>query len=188
MNLFSALGAGYSLFSGFKQKSMGKKQMESAQKAIDAFEFQDLNNVYDNIGVSTLGSDLKRQEAQRTTASAIDAARSGGIQGVLSALPGIQSYNSQISNQAALDLDQQQQRLDYAKASDQANIRAMIEERQANELAGLGQKLATGQQNYFSGLSNLSNSFMSIGQMMNGSNSGGENNSSLLLKLFTSGI
>jgi hypothetical protein len=166
MNLLSAIGTGFGIFSGFKQKRMGKKQMESAQKAIDAFEFDELNNVYDSIGVSTRGSDLIREEAQRTTAGAVEVARSGGIQGVLSALPKIQSVNNQISQEAALDLDQQQQQLDYARAEDEARIRAMNEERQANELAGLGQKLATGQQNFFSGMSNITNSFMAGGQMM----------------------
>lgn len=150
----SALSSGFQLFKGAKQE-------KEAQTAIDAFEFKDLNNVYDGIGVSTMGSDLIREEAQRTTAGAVEAARSGGIQGVLSALPKIQSVNNQISQEAALDLDQQQQQLDYARAQDQARIRAMEEERQANELAGLGQKLATGQQNFFSGLNNLANTAMS---------------------------
>jgi hypothetical protein len=156
-----AAGLGLSVLSSGLQMFKGGKQEDEAQKAIDAFEFQDLNNVYDSIGVSTMGSDLIREEAQRTTAGAVEAARAGGIQGVLSALPKIQTVNNQISEEAALDLDQQQQQLDYAKAEDEARIRAMNEERKANELAGLGQKLATGQQNFFSGLNNLANSAMS---------------------------
>ncbi|WP_159075754.1 hypothetical protein [Muricauda brasiliensis] len=150
----SALSSGIQMFKGNKKK-------KEAQAAIDNFEFQDLDNVYEDMPISTVGSDIIREEASRTTAGMVDAAKSGGVRGVLSALPKIQQYSNDVSSQAAMDLDNQIRERNRLIAEDEKTIRAMNEERQANELAGLGQKLATGQQNFFSGFNNLSNTAMS---------------------------
>ncbi|MBW8243047.1 hypothetical protein K1F50_09570 [Muricauda oceani] len=156
-------GLGLSALSSGLQLFKGNKQEKEAQEAIDNFEFQDLDNVYEDMPISTVGSDIIREEASRTTAGMVDAARSGGVRGVLSELPKIQQYSNDVNSQAAMDLDNQIRERNRLIAEDEKTIRAMNEQRQANELAGLGQKLATGQQNFLSGMDNLANIGMSAG-------------------------
>lgn len=147
--------------SAIYQTAQGVSQTNKANDALNAFDRQELENVYENIGISTVGSDLIKDENALVAGNAIDAARSGGIRGIMSTLPKIQAQNNAMNREARNYLDQQVQRRDYAIAGDEARIRQMQEQRDNADLAGIGQQLAVGQQNTWSGIRGIANAGMS---------------------------
>lgn len=164
--MFAGIGTGLGAISSFGQALFGNKQRKRAEQALNDFEFQELENVFEDMPISTVGSDIKREEASRTTAGMVDAARSGGVRGVLSALPRIQQYSNDVNNDIAIDMDNQIRERNRLIAEDKARIRSMQEQRDRDELAGLGQQLAVGQQNVMSGLNSLSNVAFSAGSLL----------------------
>ena len=137
---------------GIAQSVFGGIQMGKARRAIENYERQDLTNAFDNVQLSTIGSDLMTAQNNRRTADMVDVLRGGGIRGVLGGLPKVMAQSQQLDMQARDYLDQQDIRRQYSIAQDDARIRAMQERREEADLAGLGAQLNTGQQNMFSGL------------------------------------
>lgn len=127
-----------------RMRREGKKMQDEAQAAIDAFEWQELTNPYNDLQVSTMGSDLMREENARNSATYVDAARGSGTRGLMGALPKIQAQTNYLNAQQAAQLDQQQKNIDFAAAGQDVNNQLMEERRQADELAGYGQKLNVG--------------------------------------------
>lgn len=144
--------AGYQAYQGYENK-------KKAQNAIDNYNRQDLDksNPYENMQISTVGSDLMREENQRNTANIVDAMRNGGSRGI-AMLPGVVSANNQANEAGRAYLDDQMIKRNYAIAGDKTAIRGMKEERENADLAGLGQQLQTGRQDMFSGFRGIASS------------------------------
>ena len=170
--VLAGIGLGIQGISSVFQFGKGRRQEKQAQRALNEFEFQDLENAYEDIPISTLGSDLIREESARTTSSVLSAARGSGIRGLLGALPAIQSQNNNVNRQAQLDLDNQAQQRNRLIAQDNQNIRAIQEQRDRDELQGIGNLLNTGQQNSFSGLRGLANVGLSAASNFGGQGAG----------------
>lgn len=122
----------------------GKKMQKKAQKAIDNHRWETRTNPYDTLSVSTLGADLQKEQTDLNTATYVDALQSGGTRAVNSGLGKVQAYNNNVNNQIAANLDQQQKQIDFARSQQDVYNQNVIEQRQANELAGYGQMLNTG--------------------------------------------
>ena len=114
-----------------KMRKEGLQMQAEAKEKIENFEWQDLD-----VPVSTMGSDLMREEAARSSAMSIDALK-GSDRALIGGIGQVQANNNNINREVAATLDQQIN-------SDAATKRAMIETRQANELAGYGQMFNTG--------------------------------------------
>lgn len=142
----------------------GRKMQREAQKKIDAFEWNDLENAYKNQQVSTLGSDLLREENARATATTTDALRGGGNRAIVGGLGKVVAQSNTVNREAAANLDQQQKQIDFAKAQDDVRIREMIEKRQSDELQGYGQMLNTGMGMRYSGIGDAINAVGVVGQ------------------------
>lgn len=160
----ASLGNAIGAVGGFKKAKEGGKMARRAQKAIDEFEYSDLMNPYDEVGVSRLGTDLQRDQLSRNMATSVDALRSGGIRGVLGGIGQINSVNNQANRQIAADLDQQRLGIDMARAQDQSVIRGMQENREFNELQGYGQMLNVGMQMKYGGYADLANAGRAQGE------------------------
>lgn len=145
---------------GLAKSVSGAAQTRKAQNAIDSYERQELDNAFEDMQISTLGSDLIKEEGQRTTATLVDAARSGGVRSIMSAIPKIVSLNNDTNAEAMKVLDDQVIRRNYAIAQDDARIREMQERREEGDLAGLGMELNAGRQNMWSGISDVANAGM----------------------------
>lgn len=145
-----AATGGFQLFQGIKQS-------KEAKEALANFERQDLTNVYENQGISTIGSDLMREEAGRTSASLVDATRNAGIRGVFGGIPKIAAQNNSQNRNAQLYLDNQVQDRNRLIAGDNQRIQAMQEARDNQELAGIGALKQAGQENTFSGIRGIGN-------------------------------
>lgn len=152
--VISGATAGYSIFNGERQK-------KEAKKALNALEVPVLENVYEDLPISTQGSDLLREENGRTTASLIEASRNAGSRGVYSAIPRIQAQNNEQNKEAQLYIDNQIQKRNSLIAQDERRIQGINEGRYNAELEGIGQLQAAGEQNTFNGIRGLANTAIS---------------------------
>jgi hypothetical protein len=153
---------------GIAKTIMGAKQASEARKAIESYQRQELQNTFEGVTVSTLGADIQREEMARATSTGVEALRSAGTRGLIGGLGRLQQGVNLQSRQIGSDLDMQQQRIDMARAQDQVRVQGMQERREEGDLAGLGQQLATGQQNMYSGIGDISQIAGAAGGLMGG--------------------
>lgn len=176
----TAISGGIGVISGGAKFFEGRRMQKRAQAAIDAFEYQKLNNAYDDVKVSTLGSDLQREEMARSNAMHTQALQKSGTRGLIGGLGRLQSATNQMSQQIGAGLDQQQKQIDFARAQDNVRIQSMTERRQAEQLAGLGQQLAVGRNIKYQGVGDVINGIGTIGEA-------GESSKQQLMGLFRMG-
>ena len=126
--------------------SQGKKAKNYA-KQIQNYQRQTLVNPYNNLQVSTLGADRQQEDLARAMTTYGNLAALSGTRGIASLLPNLtQSQNDQ-SAKIAANLDEQQKQIDQLKAQGDMQVQGMIEERQNNDLLGLGNAYNTATQN-----------------------------------------
>lgn len=150
----SAISAGYGIYQGEQKK-------KEARDAMNNFNRQELENVFEDMPISTLGSDIAREEASRTTASLVQASRQAGSRGVFSSIPKIQAYNNEANRRNQLELDNKIDRRNELIANDNQRIQAMQENRDNQELAGIGQLMDVGEAQSMSGIRGLANTLIS---------------------------
>lgn len=160
----AAITAGAGIYKSIK----GASEAGKARKAINQYKTQDLTNVYAGIGPSMLGADLQREELARATATNVEALRSGGTRGLIGGIGALQQVNIGASRQIVADLDLQQNRIMQLRAQDQAQIRMLQEQREREDLAGLGQQMMVGRQDLFSGIGDVAQSASAFSGMMGG--------------------
>lgn len=158
------IGAAVGMAGGIAKSIMGANQASKAKKAIENYDRQELVNTMEAITVSTRGSDLAREELARTSASSIDALQSGGVRGVVGGIGKVQQSVSKQSQEIGAKLDQKLDEKSLAVAKDNVRIQGLQEEREKADLAGLGQQMMVGQQNLFSGISDVAQSATAYGQ------------------------
>lgn len=172
MAIATAAQGAIGLVGGAAKFFEGRKMQRQAQQLIDNFEWQDLENAYTNKQVSTLGSDLMREENARAMSTATGALREGGSRALIGGLGKVVSQSNTMNRQIAANLDEQQKALDLAAAADDVRIRDMVERRQADELAGYGEMLQQGRAMKNAGFSEGLNAIGGIGAGLAGSFSG----------------
>jgi hypothetical protein len=153
----AVLGTGASIY----QIAQGAKDANESEEALAGYERQELNNVYKDIQISTVGSDLMKEQSDLGMASMTDMARTGGVRGIMGALPRIQAESNHNSREARKYLDDQDIQRKYAAAGDERRIQGMTEQRENSEISGLGQQLEVGRQTMWNGISGLGNSITS---------------------------
>jgi hypothetical protein len=153
--LIAAIGLGVSAAGSVGQMISGASRASKAKKALENYQRQELKNITEGLKVSTLGAEMKTEEAQRRFATTVEALQSGGVRGLVGGLGAAEQAQQQQQQQIAADLDQQQKNIDVMRAQDEANIRSMVEQRQSSEIAGLGQEVAAGRQLVNSGIKGL---------------------------------
>lgn len=143
------------------QAYQGHQNAKKANQAINNYDRQDLDksNPYENMPISTVGSDIMREESQRNNANAVEALRNGGTRGI-AMIPQVVAANNRQNQEARAYLDDQVTKRNYAIAGDKTAIRGMKEDRENADLAGLGQQLETGRQDMWSGFRGMANSGM----------------------------
>lgn len=164
----ASLGNAVGAAGGIGKYFEGRKMQKEAQRFIDSFKWQELKNVYENRQVSTLGADYQSEELARMSGTSVDALRQSGTRGIVGGLGRVEQQNRDLNRQIATDLDQQQQQINWAISQDNAQLRAMNEQRQADELAGYGQMMNTGMGMKYGGISDVVNAGMMAGMSMGG--------------------
>jgi hypothetical protein len=161
----TAIALGVSAAASAASAASGAARAKKAKKALEKFQRQELKNVTKGMKVSTLGAQLQTQEAQRRFATGVDALRSGGVRGVVGGL-GVMEQQAQTQQQAiAADLDRQQQAIDQMSMQDEATIRAMQEQRESSQIAGIGSEIAAGRQLVNAGIMGLGQTAMSAASL-----------------------
>lgn len=158
-------GLAVSAVGGIAQAISGASRTSKAKRALENYQRQELRNVTEGLRVSTLGAELQTQEAQRRFATSVDALRSGGVRGLVGGLGQQEQLQQRQQQQIAADLDRQQRQIDMMRAQDEANIRAMQERRESQEIEGLGAELAAGRQLTQAGISGIMNTALSASMM-----------------------
>ena len=146
----AVIGTGVGLY----QTIQGAKEKRDAQRALDSYQRQEPENVQEGRTVSTSGSDLQREEQARLASSQVDALRGGGTRALVGGLGRVESGNQRVNQQIGADLDMQQKEIDAAIAQDQANIRAMQENRENADIAALSSQYQSGKQDQNTGFGN----------------------------------
>lgn len=158
-DLFSIIGTGVSTIASVAgaayQMREGRKMMDQAMDAMDELDYQNLENVYKNIDISTAAQDMQREETARTTATAVDAASKTGARGVVGSMQDILDFQTKSMESIAAQLEEKQQRRDELIAADEARIREIRESRTQMEAASLANLYATGYAERMKGLEGL---------------------------------
>lgn len=153
---------------GGYQAYQGNQQKKQAKNALNNYDRQDLDNSnpYENMPISTVGSDIMQEENQRNNANAVDALRNGGTRGI-AMIPQVVANNNRQNQETRAYLDNQITKRNYAIAGDQTAIRGMKEDRENADLDGLGQQYQVGRQDMWSGFRGMANSGMYAVNNMN---------------------
>lgn len=139
---------------GLAQMISGSKEKRNAQRALENYQRQQLENVQKDRTVSTLGSDLQREEQARLASTQISALQGAGTRGLVGGLGRVEAGNQRVNQQISADLDMQQKEIDAAIAQDQANIRGMQENRENADISALSSQYQSGKQDQNTGIGN----------------------------------
>ena len=151
---------------GGLQMAQANKQKKAAQKAIDGYKRQDLSNPYGALSVSTLGADRQREDLARTMSSFSNTIAAGGGRLAAATLPNLIEQQNNQEAQIAANLDQQQAQINQMNAGGQMQVQGMQEQRENNDLLGLGQQLSVANQNYANGSNTLAQGLAGFGNAM----------------------
>ena len=146
------------------QAVSGYARKKKAQKALNSFRRQNLQNVTKGMRVSTLGAELQAQEQARRFATSVDALQGAGVRGLVGGL-GRQEMISDVADQrTAASLDQQQMMIERMGAQDEARIRQMQEARESGAIAGLGREVSQGTNQMMQGAMGLAQTGLAAAQ------------------------
>lgn len=144
----TALGLGLGAYKAID----GANRRRDAERELDNYQRQELNNAYKEMPISTFGSDLLREENARTSANLVDALRMGGSRSIIAGIPKVVGMTNQINQEAAKMIDGQVINRNYAIAGDNARIEAMTEARDNQNIAGYSSQANAGRQDMMDGL------------------------------------
>ncbi len=170
MGAVSVASGALGLAGGLYQTLSGARQERDASKALENYERQQLENVAKNLEVSTLGSDIQREEQARLASTQINALRGGGTRALLAGLGRVEAGNQDVNRKIAADIDMQQKQIQQQEAEDQARIRAMQENRENADIAALSSQVQAGRQDMWGGIGNAVKGFGMAGQALAGIN------------------
>ncbi|WP_374440625.1 hypothetical protein [Epilithonimonas sp.] len=170
--------------SGIAQAIGAGKEAKRAREAIDNYQRQTLTNPYGGLQVSTLGADRMREDLARTVATMTEQAALGGIKGVASLAPNIVQQQNAQEAQIAANLDEQEKQRQQMIAQGNAMVQQMTEQRENNDLLGLGQQLSVAQQNKANGWNTFAQGMAGLGSaasagLFDGLQFGGKNPSAI---------
>ncbi len=137
---------------GLFKASEGKKERRKGEKALRNYERNPLENAYGTTQVSRLGADLQVEEQARQSSSILEALQRSGTRGIIGGAGRLAIQSNVFNRQIGSGLDRQQKELDMLEAQDEARLRMIKEERDSQNLAGIGQRIQQGRQSQQSGL------------------------------------
>ena len=154
------VGAGISAYSAYDSAQKKKK----AARALENLPTPETSNVAENLTVSTRGADLRKEEAGRTSASAIDALRGSGTRGVVGGVGNVVANNNAVNADIGANLDEQQKDIDRLKAEDERRIQGIDENRYQSDVAGLSSQIDSAEDSKRQGITNTIQGLGSAGQ------------------------
>ena len=152
------------------QEGKRRKQMEDY---LANYQRQELANPMEGLQVSTLGADRQREDLARSLSTVANQAAQGGSRAIASITP--QATQQLMDNEAKImaDLDQQYRQNQQLIAQGAAQVQAMQENREQNDLLGIGNAINVASQNQNNAMTQAAQGLMGLGLM---GASGGFNN------------
>lgn len=136
----------------------GAKRAKRAQRELNDYERQTIDNAFQDMPISTEGIDLQRDEANRTAASLVDSAQNSGSRAIIGAAPKISAGINDVNAGIYQYLDSLNNQRNYAIAGDNARIEGIKENRDNNNIAALSSQVQAGRQDMWSGIMGLGSS------------------------------
>jgi len=130
------IGAGGAIWSAI-QSGKANKQKKKIAKEIANQKEAPLTNIADGLQVSTLGSDLQKEEQARLASTQTSALEDAGSRALGVGVGRVSAQNQNVNANIAADLDAQQKNIDMMKAQDEGRIQMTKEQRQQAKLAAL---------------------------------------------------
>lgn len=168
MGAGAAIAGGLGVANGLSQMISGAKEKNQARNDLENYQRQQLENVQKDRTVSTLGSDLQREEQARLASTQISALQGAGTRGLVGGLGKVEAGNQRVNQQISADLDMQQKEIDAAIAQDDANIRAMQENRENADISALSSQYQSGKQDQNTGIGNAITGVGMLGNSVEG--------------------
>lgn len=168
MGAGAAIAGGLGVANGLSQMISGAKEKNQAKNALENYQRQQLENVQKDRTVSTLGSDLQREEQARLASTQVAALQGGGTRALIGGLGRVEAGNQRVNQQISADLDMQQKEIDAAIAQDDANIRAMQENRENADISALSSQYQSGKQDQNTGIGNAITGVGMLGNSVEG--------------------
>lgn len=156
------IAAGVSIASGAAKTITAAKQRKKYQQMIDGYQRQELKNPYENLRVSTLGAMVEQENTAQNTATALYNLRQSGTNAVIGATGLVVKQSNQVNKKIAAELDKQAARNELYKAQGSMQIQGMAEQREQEDLAGLGTALNASNQNMWGGMADVTRAGMSF--------------------------
>jgi len=150
--------AGASLALSAAATAKGVVDAKKAKDDAGNYKRQKLKNSAEDIQISTKGADIIREEGSRATASMIGAVKRGGARAIGANVGKITSQNLKYQNEAALNIDRQEQYRNKMIADQNFEVQSMYERREEADLRGLGAQMEAAKQTTWNGLSAMQNS------------------------------
>ena len=164
-----AIIGGLGLAKGAFDTIQAGKEKKQHQAELDAYQRQELTNKYKEMQISTIGSDMMRDESSKNMATAMNTIGNAGTRAIIGATPKLLAEQNDVAKTIQKGLDDQLMRKNYAIAQDDAQIRGMQEQREYQDLAGIGNAIDTARQDANTGMNTALNGIMAIGTNMNSS-------------------
>lgn len=149
-------GAGMAI--GAATAAKGAVDGAKTKKQLNNYKRQDLTNAFEDMPISTVGSDLMREESARNTNNLSNMVARGGARAITGNIGRISAANNRGSQQAAMQIDGQYMDRNRMIAQENSRIQDMYERREEGDLAGLGAKLQADRQTTWNGISAMQSS------------------------------
>jgi len=156
----SAVIGGLGVAKGVYDTISANKRQKEHQAELDAYQRQELVNVYKDMPISTIGTDMMREDAARNMATSMNTIGNAGTRAIIGATPKLLAEQNNVNRSIQQSLEEQDIKRNYVIAQDESNIRAMQEQREVNDLAGLGNAIDVARQDKNMGLNTILNSAM----------------------------
>lgn len=159
-----AVSTGASIF----QTMNANQRTKEAKKQMEEYQRQELQNPYENLQVSTMGADLQREELARNIATNAGYAAMGGSRAIMGLAPQMLQQQAQQNAQIAAGLDQQYNQNQQLAARGNEMVQTMTENREQQDLMGIGNAYNVARQEAAKGLSNAIQSGLGVAKAIAG--------------------
>tara|TARA_Y100000758_G_C15926539_1_gene377110 strand:+ start:177 stop:671 length:495 start_codon:yes stop_codon:yes gene_type:complete len=141
--------------SSLAQAVQGGIQQSRASRAIRNYKRQRLINPYAGLQVSTLGADLQTEQLARRGASVTRLLQQMGGRGVFGGLSSLEASQQDAESKIAAQLDEQKIYNEKLRAQGADRVQQLKEQREIEDLRGLGAEYSAGQQSLWGGLQGI---------------------------------
>ena len=147
------------------QMISGNKAAKKTQEAIDNYKRQELTNPYESLQVSTMGADRQREDLARSISTMANNSVMGGSRAILGLAPQMLAQQKQQEAQIMANLDEQEKQRQQMVARGNEMVQNMQENREQNDLMGLGNALNTARQERMNGVNGLMQTAMGVAKL-----------------------